>query len=195
MAANRRPTLPGCALAMGTRSRPQGHYVRSSRWLPQRYHEVPRKYRWSCLQMTLRNPLVGACAGRYPPSRRSHKRLLSHRWTVQAHPGDGGDDANAPESSACLHVDYGHPRQPAENHLRRGARAVRAGCSCTARTTAAATRSPSVQIDGPNEVQLSDIEPRFTRTSRGNLRRTGCTVPLFTSIAARPIAPPRILGR
>jgi hypothetical protein len=31
-------------------------------------------------------------------------------------------------------------------------------------------------------VQLSDIEPRFT-TSRGNLRRTGCTVAPFTSIA------------
>jgi len=28
-------------------------------------------------------------------------------------------------------------------------RAVRAGCSCTAGTTAEATRSPSVQIDGP----------------------------------------------
>ena len=35
----------------------------------------------------------------------------------------------------------------------------------------------------PDEVQLSDIEPRFTCTSRGNLRRTGCTVPPFTSIA------------
>src|SRR6516162_4093631 len=35
----------------------------------------------------------------------------------------------------------------------------------------------------PEEVQLSDIEPRFTRTSRGNLRRTGCTVPPFTSNA------------
>jgi len=31
----------------------------------------------------------------------------------------------------------------------RCARAVRAGCSCTARTTAEASRSPSVQIDGP----------------------------------------------
>jgi hypothetical protein len=29
----------------------------------------------------------------------------------------------------------------------------------------------------PEEVQLSDIEPRLTCTSRGNLRRTGCTVP------------------
>ena len=47
----------------------------------------------------------------------------------------------------------------------------------------------------PDEVQLSDIEPRFTCASRGNLRRTGCTVPPFTSIASRPIAPPRILGR
>ena len=35
----------------------------------------------------------------------------------------------------------------------------------------------------PDEVQLSDVEPRFTCTSRGNLRRTGCTVPPFTSIA------------
>jgi hypothetical protein len=35
----------------------------------------------------------------------------------------------------------------------------------------------------PDEVQLSDISPRFTCTSRGNLRRTGCTVPPFTSIA------------
>jgi hypothetical protein len=34
----------------------------------------------------------------------------------------------------------------------------------------------------PDEVQLSDIEPRFICTSRGNLRRTGCTVPPFTSI-------------
>ena len=47
----------------------------------------------------------------------------------------------------------------------------------------------------PEEVQLSDIEPRLTCTSRGNLRRTGCMVPPFTSIASRPIAPPRILGR
>ena len=37
----------------------------------------------------------------------------------------------------------------------------------------------------PDEVQLSDIEPRFICTSRGNLRRTGCTVPPFTSIASR----------
>ena len=87
------------------------HYVRLSRWLPQRYHEVPRKYRWSCLQMTLRSPLVGACAGRYPPSRRRHKRLPSHRWTYRPIRGDGGDDANALESSACLHVDHGYPRQ------------------------------------------------------------------------------------
>ena len=35
----------------------------------------------------------------------------------------------------------------------------------------------------PDEVQLSDIEPRFICTSRGNLRRTGCTLPPFTSIA------------
>jgi hypothetical protein len=35
----------------------------------------------------------------------------------------------------------------------------------------------------PDEVQLSDIEPRVTCISRGNLRRTGCTVPPFTSIA------------
>ena len=128
---------------------------------------APRENRCPCLQMTLRNPLVGAWAGRYPPSRRSHKRLLSHRWTVQAYPGDGGDDANAPESGACLHVDYGHPRQPAENHLRRGARVVRAGCSCTARTTAAATRSPSVQIDSP---------PPRPAPSRG--RRLRCWKPV-----------------
>ena len=35
----------------------------------------------------------------------------------------------------------------------------------------------------PDEVQLSDMW--FTCTSRGNLRRTGCTVPPFTSIASR----------
>src|SRR6516225_5969529 len=36
--------------------------------------------------------------------------------------GGWGDDANALESSACLHVDHGHSRQPAESHLRRDAR-------------------------------------------------------------------------
>jgi hypothetical protein len=40
---------------------------------------------------------VAVWGGRYSPSRRSHKRLLSHRWTVQAYPGDGGDDVNAPK--------------------------------------------------------------------------------------------------
>jgi hypothetical protein len=35
----------------------------------------------------------------------------------------------------------------------------------------------------PDEVQLSDIEPQLTCISRRNLRRTGCTVPPFTSIA------------
>jgi hypothetical protein len=43
--------------------------------------------------------------------------------------------------------------------------------------------SIAVSADRWPEVQLSDIEPRFTCTSRGNLRRTGCTVPPFTSIA------------
>ena len=67
------------------------------------------------------------------------------------------------------------------------------------------SHSIAVSADRWPEVQLSDIEPRFTCTSRGNLRRTGCTVPPFTSIAehrergiaykavracpARPIAP------
>jgi hypothetical protein len=46
------------------------------------------------------------------------------------------------------------------------------------------SRSIAVSADRwPDEVQLSDIEPRFTCTSRGNLRRTGCRVPPFTSIA------------
>jgi hypothetical protein len=35
----------------------------------------------------------------------------------------------------------------------------------------------------PDEVQMSDMELRLTCTSRGNLRRIGCTVPPFTSIA------------
>jgi hypothetical protein len=45
--------------------------------------------------------------------------------------------------------------------------------------------SHSIAVSGDrwtDEVQLSDVEPRFTCTSRG-LRRTGCTVPPFTSIA------------
>jgi hypothetical protein len=46
---------------------------------------------------------VGAWASRYPPSRRSHKRLQSHRWTVQAYPEDRATTRMAPEISACLH--------------------------------------------------------------------------------------------
>ena len=44
------------------------------------------------------------------------------------------------------------------------------------------SQSIAVADRWPDEVQLSDIEPRVTCTSRGNLRRTGCTVPPFTSI-------------
>ena len=123
--------------------------------------------------MTLRSPLVGAWSGRYPPSRRRHKRLLSHRWTVQAYPGDGGNDANAPESSACLHVDHGHPRQPQKitfaEMRESGVRGLLVYCADNR-----CSHSIAVSADlWPDEVQLSDIEPRFT-TSRGNLRRTGC---------------------
>src|SRR5262249_26010996 len=33
------------------------------------HHEVPRENRWSCLQMTLRSPLVAALDARYPVAR------------------------------------------------------------------------------------------------------------------------------
>jgi hypothetical protein len=45
---------------------------------------LPTENRWSCLQMTLRSPLVGVSSGRLG-SRRRRKRILSHRWAVQAY--------------------------------------------------------------------------------------------------------------
>jgi len=36
-------------------------------------------------QMTLWSPLGAVWVGRYPGSRRSRKRLLSHRWAAQTH--------------------------------------------------------------------------------------------------------------
>ena len=151
--------------------------------MPQRYHEVPRKYRWSCLQMTLRSPLVGAWAGRYPPNRRSHKRLLSHRWTVQAYPGDGGDDANALRAARVLMstmATLASPQKITFAAMRESdARGLLVYCA-----DHRCSHSIAVSADRwPDEVQLSDIEPRVTCISRGNLRRTGCTVPPFTSIA------------
>jgi hypothetical protein len=63
----------------------------------------------------------------------------------------------------------------------RCARAAYVGCSCTC-ADYRCSHSIAVSADRwPDEVQLSDMW--FTCTSRGNLRRTGCTLPPFTSIA------------
>ena len=102
MAANLRPTLPECGSAMA-RDPPRGALCTIE---PLVATEIPR----GPAQIPMVMPpddSAESTGGRlvWPPptSGRSHKRLLSHRWTVQAYPGDGGDDANAPESSACLH--------------------------------------------------------------------------------------------
>ena len=43
-----------------------GHYVRWNGLPPQGHHGVPRENRWSCLQVTLRSPLVAVWDPRYP---------------------------------------------------------------------------------------------------------------------------------
>jgi hypothetical protein len=50
--------------------------------LEHRGHSAPRGKPLSCLRMTLRSPLVAVCVGRY---RRRRKRILSHRWALQAY--------------------------------------------------------------------------------------------------------------
>ena len=92
---------------------------------------------------------MGAWAGRYPPSRRSHKRLLSHRWTVQAYPGDGGDDANALRAARVFMstmANLASPQKITFAEMREsGARGLLVYCA---------------DYHCSQSVRLSDIEPR-----------------------------------